>query len=277
MKKIKKNLTNYCISHEYIKYLDTLKINVIGSNGFKKKYPTHWLNDATGINISKKNLNFGTLTSIYWIWKNKINNHDKNNYISINHYRRFWLKEKHDKKINLNNLKKNILRNIPKKYSNYEAFVCKPIDLKNYKFSKLIKKAKTNIFKDPSILFNKEKHTINLHFDMFHIKNGLISAIELMDNKDRDDFFKYVNTKTNLFPLSIFVLKIKHFNNLCLSTFKWLNKCEKLFKKKELKEYGEVRIFDFLAERYFSFWISKYCKYKVWPYVLIETRNNKKI
>ena len=35
--------------------------------------------------------------------------------------------------------------------------------------------------------------------------------------------------------------------------------------------------FDFLAERYFSFWISKYCKYKVWPYALIETRNNKKI
>ena len=38
--------------------------------------------------------------------ENKIINHNKNDYISISHYRRFWLKEKHDKKINLNNLKK---------------------------------------------------------------------------------------------------------------------------------------------------------------------------
>ena len=70
MKKIKKNLTNYCISHEYIKYLDTLKINVIGSNGFKKKYPTHWLNDATGINISKK-FKFWYAYFYIWIWKIK--------------------------------------------------------------------------------------------------------------------------------------------------------------------------------------------------------------
>ena len=60
MKKIKKNLTNYCISHDYIDYLDTLNIKIIGSNGYKKKYPSHWLNDASGKNISKKNENFGT-------------------------------------------------------------------------------------------------------------------------------------------------------------------------------------------------------------------------
>ena len=279
MKKIKKNLTNYCISHDYIDYLDTLNIKIIGSNGYKKKYPSHWLNDASGKNISKKNENFGTLTSIYWIWKNRINskNINKNNYIAINHYRRFWLKKNHSKKINLTNLKDNILRDIPKKYLNYDAFVCKPIDLRNYKFSKLIKKAKLSILKDPSILFNNNKHTINLHFDMFHIKNGLINAINLMDSEDRNDFLKYVKTKTNFFPLSIFIIKIKYFDALCSSTFQWLKKCEKLFNKKKLEGYGKVRIFDFLAERYFSFWISKYCKFKVWPYALIETRNNKKI
>ena len=63
----------------------------------------------------------------------------------------------------------------------------------------------------------------------------------------------------------------KYFSKLCLSTFSWLKKCEKLFDKNKLKGYGEIRIFDFLAERYFSFWISKYCKHKVWPYCLIDT------
>ena len=93
--------------------------------------------------------------------------------------------------------------------------------MRNYKFSKLIKKAKLSILKDPSILFNNNKHTINLHFDMFHIKNGLINAINLMDIEDRNDFLKYVTTKTNFFPLSIFIIKIKYFDVL-LGTFQWL-------------------------------------------------------
>lgn len=274
MEKKKSNLTTFCISHEYIKFLDKLDLNNIGSGGFKKKYPYNWLKDNIGSKeISSKNSNYGTLTSIYWIWKNKTKKIKSNDYIGICHYRRFWLKEKHDKKITLTNLKKNILRKIPKKYEQTEAFVCKPIDLKNYKFSKFIKKAKLSILKDPSILFDNKKHSINLHFDMFHIRNGLIEAIKLVEEKDRDDFLDYVQKKTEFFPLSIFVLKKKYFNDLCNSTFIWLKKCENLYKKKDLTGYGKVRIFDFLAERYFSFWISKYCKYKVWPYLLINTRD----
>lgn len=272
----KSNLTTFCISHKYIEYLDNLDLNLIGSDGNLKKYPLYWFKDNLGKKeISSKNKHYGTLTSIYWIWRNKINTLNKNSYIGICHYRRFWLKENHDKNVNLANLKKNILRQIPYKYSAYDAFVCKPIDLRNYKFSKLIKKAKMNILKDPSILFNNKKHTINLHFDMFHIKNGLTNAINLLDNNERDDFLKYVNTKTNFHPLSIFVLKIKYFDALCSSTFTWLKKCEKIFDQKDLKGYGGVRIYDFLAERYFSYWISKYCNLKVWPYLLIETREKR--
>ena len=48
MKKKKSNLTTFCISHEYIKFLDELNINTIGSAGFKKKYPRNWLRDNIG-------------------------------------------------------------------------------------------------------------------------------------------------------------------------------------------------------------------------------------
>ncbi len=278
MNKKKSNLTTFCISHEYIKYLDSLDLNIIGSAGYKNKYPRSWYKDNIGNkHISLKNKNYGTLTSIYWLWKNQSSKLDANNYIGICHYRRFWLKKKYDKNIKLNNLNKNILKEVPKSYSDIEAFVCKPINLKNYKFSKLIKKAKSDILKDPTILFNKNKHTINLHFNMFHVKNGLVDSIKLLNKKDRLDFLNYVKTQTNFFPLSIFIMKVKFFNKLCLDTFTWLKRCEKLFDRKKLSSYGELRIFDFLAERYFSFWISKYCKNKIWPYLLIETRKKQKI
>ena len=271
MKKNESNLTTYCISHKYNKKLDKLNLKLIGGGALKKKFPDNWLNDALGKkNISKKNNNYGSLTSIYWIWKNDIKSLKSNDFIGICHYRRFWIKENHDKFINTNNLRKNLLTSIPKKYKKIDAFVCKPIDLKGYKFSKLFKKAKRSLIKDPSILFDKKKHTINLHFNMFHIYDGLINSCKLLNINDRNDFLNYVNTKTEYFPLSIFIIKKKFFNDLCRDTFNWLKKCEKLFKNKKLKSYGEIRIFDFLAERYFSFWISKYCKYKTWPFKQLD-------
>ena len=267
MKKNKSNLNAYCISHKFYKNLDNMGLNIIGSGAYNKKFPSHWLKDSTGKkNISKKNLNYGSLTSIYWIWKNKINRINTNDYISFFHYRRFWLKEKHDKNITPNNLKKNVLKSIPIEYTKYDALMCNQIDLKGYKFSKLIKKGKRSFLKDPTILFNKKKHTINLHFDIFHINNGLIKAANLLEKKDRKDFIFYINNQTSFYPLSIFILKKKYFTKLCASTFKWLKKCEKIFNSKNLVGYGEIRIFDFLAERYFSYWISKHCKIKIWPH-----------
>ena len=276
MIKIKTNLTNYCISHDYISNLEKLDVKIIGSAGYNKKYPKNWLNDYKGKkNISRKNKHFGTLTSIYWIWKNDIKNLNSEDYVGICHYRRFWLKKDHDKKITLKNLNKNILNYVPDEYSKYDAFVCSPQSLKGHKFSKLFKKAKKNIIKDPTIIFNKNKHTIDLHFDMFHIYKGLEKSIVYLNKEDRSDFLKYVKSETKFFPLSIFIIKKKFFNKLCSSTFDWINKCEKIFEKDKLKSYGQLRIFDFLAERYFSFWISKYCKYKSWPYILIDPRGKK--
>ena len=170
MYKNKSNLKIYCISHEYIKELDKLNLNIIGSGAYKRKFPKNWLKDSTGRNnISRKNYNYGTLTSIYWVWKNHIKYLRQNDYVAICHYRRFWLKKNHEKNINLNNLKKNLLLNIPYKYKKFDAFLCSPQSLKGYKFSKLIKKGKRSILKDPRIIFDKKKHTIDLHFNIFHL------------------------------------------------------------------------------------------------------------
>ena len=107
---------------------------------------------------------------------------------------------------------------------------------------------------------------------MFHVQDGLKNAIKFLNKEDREDFLNYVKSKTEFYPLSIFILKKKFFSKLCFSTFNWLQRGEKLFDKNKLKGYGQIRIFDFLAERYFSFWISKYCNYKIWPYCFIDIR-----
>ena len=261
----------FCISHKYFKYLDNLDIKKIGSNGHKKKYPNNWLKDSIGKNnISHKNLNYGTLTSIYWIWKNKINNINNNDYIGICHYRRFWLKKNHSKKINLKNLNNNLLLKIDKKYKKFDAFLCAPIKLTDIKLSKILKKGKKDLFYDPAILFNKKKQTINLHFNMFHIYDGLIRSGQLLDKKNKSKFLDYIKKRTEFHPLSIFIIKKKFFKELCEDMFLWMKKCEKLFKKKDLRNYGEIRIFDFIAERFISFWITKNCKFKKWPYHLLK-------
>ena len=45
----------------------------LGSDIFSKE----WTRDNTGINISSKNKFYGELTFHYWLWKNKLNDIEK--------------------------------------------------------------------------------------------------------------------------------------------------------------------------------------------------------
>tara|TARA_B110001450_G_scaffold255041_1_gene281640 strand:+ start:1937 stop:2644 length:708 start_codon:yes stop_codon:yes gene_type:complete len=209
-----KNLTTYCITRgENINLLNELNLKIIvgGTYNNKTNFPDNWILDSSDNNISYKNENFGTLTSLYWIWKNELNKHNENSWIAISHYRRFWLKENFEKIITQDNLNSNILTEIPPEYSDFNAFVAKPKKLTGYKLSKLFKKAKKNILKEPSILFNKKKHNIKLHFDMFHLYQGLEKAASIMDDNLKKEFLDYINNETELFsPFSIFILKKKN-------------------------------------------------------------------
>ena len=56
--------------------------------------------------------------------------------------------------------------------------------------------------------------------------------------------------------------------------FEWLEKCERVFGF-DLKGYGNVRIYAFLAERYISYWFNKYSKPLSWPVFFFDTNKNK--
>ena len=107
---------NYCITGKNFQFLEKLNLNIILSGSEDKNlsnYPSTWIKDNEGINISNKNKNFGTLTSHYWLWKNKLDDYSDEDWIGINHYRRFWLNKNSSKNVNISNLSENILREVP--------------------------------------------------------------------------------------------------------------------------------------------------------------------
>ena len=103
-------------------------------------YRKEFLNDKSGDNISKKNPFYGEYTFHYWLWKNKVNNHE-NDWIGFCQYRKFWsLKDQNKKYNNLEQLKKDLLKEIPEEYKNFETILGEPLFINQLKLSKFLKK-----------------------------------------------------------------------------------------------------------------------------------------
>ena len=129
----------------------------------------------------------------------------EDDWIAFNHYRRFWVKENSLRDIKTNNLHENILREIPS--GNFDIILPKKIELKNLKLSKLLKKGFFNYIKNPKILFNRKRYSINLHFDLFHGYNLLNRATDLLDEAEKENFRNYINTNIHFILYKYLLLK----------------------------------------------------------------------
>ena len=262
------NLLLYCLS------LYPNNLNIIKKIGYipvglgKENFSDSWETDKIGKNISNKNSYYGEYTFHYRLWKNDIIK--KNDiWIGFCQYRKFWLKKKVEKN-NLSFFQFNslILKEIPKKFSNYESILGEEIFINKLKFSKFVKHGFKKIFLNPRLVLNKNKRNLKFHFDMWHGEGNLDKAINLLDKSERSDFQDFVNKKISFNPHNMFICKNK---NILFkyydSVFPWLERCEKIFGFKNLKGYGLQRIYGFLAERYLSYWFKKYTKYTVLPII----------
>ena len=101
-------------------------------------------------------------------------------------------------------LKSLIIQDIPESYDNFDVILGDEIFINNFKLMKFLKHGFKLLSKKPSSLFNKEKRNIKFHFDMWHGSYYLEKAIELLDEKDKNDFRKFVNTKVSFNPLKNF-------------------------------------------------------------------------
>ena len=256
----------YCITHQKMDFIEQL--NLIPVAVGETSCPKHYINEKKGINISDKNFNYGELTFHFWFWKNKLKTYvNTDQWFAMCHYRRFFINESIDmtigNSISLNNLKSKLILKPLDDWKDCEVVICKPTNLQNIKKIKLIKRGFKSLIKDPSIFFNPKKHTIKLHFDMFHGHGNLDKAIKILPDNDRHDFEEYVNKKTSFSANIMYLSKNVELIDLFYSNlFNWLKDCEKIFGFENTNIYGLRRMYTFLAERYASFWFEKYSKVK---------------
>jgi hypothetical protein len=260
-----KNLQIYCLSLSpshlsSIKKLEYLPVG-LGDNSFSDE----WLGDKTDRNISSKNSFYGEYTFHYWLWKNKKINFS--GWVGFCQYRKFWIKNFNNNRINnFNELNNQALKQIPTEFENFESILGEELFINKIKLSKLLKHNFKTMFLNPNLFLDKNKRTVKFHFDMMHGKGNLDKAIQLLPDKDKEDFKEFVNTEVSFNPHNMFICKNKNILfNYYESLFPWLNECEKIFGFKNLNNYGLKRIYAFLAERYMSFWFKKYTKFKILP------------
>ena len=104
-----------------------------------------------------------------------------------------------------------------------------------------------------------------------HGEKNLNKAIDLLDEKNKDDFRKFVNTEVSFNPHNMFICKSKTIlKKYYEDVFPWLEKCEKLFGFENLKGFDKTRIYGFLAERFLSYWFKKNTKYTTLPIIFYD-------
>ena len=103
-------------------------------------------------------------------------------------YRELWgehkdLKNRHSKP--------SLLKKLPSEWSKYEAIIGEPTTLNRPKWIKLLKHGKLAMLKNYREIF-KPRFSIKFQFDMYHGIGNLDKAIELLPEKDKQDFSDYV-------------------------------------------------------------------------------------
>ena len=254
----------YCISMENSHLNKIKKLNYtpvgLGPNEFDKE----WTRDNTGMNISNKNKFYGENTFHYWLWKNQLNECFNEKWLGFCHYRRFWVKDPNS--LNFTNLQSNVIQEIPDTWNKYDVILGNEYFVNTTKISKIIKHGKKQLLKNPFVFLSKKKMTVKVHFDMYHGFGNLDKAIEFLEVQDKEDFRNFVQSKGSFNPFNMFICKSHELlNDYYKVVFKWLDKCESEFGFDEKKDYGQIRIYAFLAERFLSYWFKKNSNFHLWP------------
>ena len=270
-----KNLKMFCISLEPNHYNFIKKLGYIPVGLGDKDFNDDWFKDKLGNNISKKNKNYGEYTFHYWIWKNHLDKL-KDEWIGFCQYRKFWSLEKYKKEdINFDSLTSQVLKEIPIRFNEYESILGEPIFINQFRSMKFVKKGLKFFVKRPLTIFSKKKRNINFHFDFMHGENNLYRAINLLDQQDQNDFRNFVKSEVSFNPHNMFICKSKEkLKDYYETIFPWLEKCEKLFGFENLKGFGKIRIYGFLAERFMSYWFKKNTKSITIPILFYDIRKN---
>ena len=104
------------------------------------------------------------------------------------------------------------------------------------------------------IIFNKK----NLFEDFLqiHETNLLEKSLNFFESGVKNSFSKHLS-QNKMYPLNMFITKVKFFKEYCENLFPWLDNCFSYCEQHNLCKGKNIRLPAFLAERFTSFWFSQ--------------------
>ena len=243
----------YCTTIKYYKILEKLPSYIKPLGLGEESYPKDWLTEKKGENISSLNKYYAEFTGLYWVWKNRIKNLNKDDLIGNCHNRVLWLDNIYTEKqkFSLSNLYSNLLKPSNDIFDKSDVIQVQPI-----------------IFKRKSLLTD---------FDTVH-KNNLMrkECINYLNFSERKKFENHLNNN-KLYPHNMFITKVHLFERYCEIIFPWLDKCLKYCKENDLCNQPapqddtrlpnyNARLPGFLAERFTSYWFDQFEKRNLLSY-----------
>jgi len=227
------NLKIYCSTIRYYKILDKSPSYIIPIGLGDGNFPNNWETEKVGINISHLNKHYAQLTMYYWIWKNKLRGANANDFIGNCEHRLLWLNDLYatKQKFSSSSLYGKLLNPNNNIFKNYEIIVPQPIIYK-----------KKSLFDD---------------FEEVHAKNILNDVISFLPKGEQSLFRNHLK-QNHLYIGNMFITKIKYFEEYCELIFPFVDRCLEYCRQKNLLNGYQIRLPVFLAERFSSYWMSKF-------------------
>jgi hypothetical protein len=180
-----------------------------------------YLTDADGINVSKLNPYYSEYSSLYNVWKN----YDDFDFVSVNHYRRYFIDGPISKVIF------------------YLFNIIRPLGI-----NKVLK----DLDKDQIILPRKVifSQSLREQYSIYHYEDDF-EVLEKVIQKDFQDYFEtfrnYINSK-EFYPYNMFILKKKDF----FEYMEWIFDVFSIIENQinpDLYDAYQKRVYGYLAER----------------------------
>ena len=122
----------YCLTTQDEHYSKIKKLGYLPVGLGKNIKSKNFITDNTKINIADKNPFYGEYTFHYWLWKNKINDNEKE-WIGFCQYRKFWVKENYENKISdLSSLNNFLLKEIPNNLEIFDVILGEPMFINQF-------------------------------------------------------------------------------------------------------------------------------------------------
>jgi len=227
------NCKIYCCSIEHFRVLDSLPKHILPVGLGEKTFPKNWATEKEGLNISHLNRYYAEFTMFYWVWKNELKKMDKDDFVGNCQHKLLWLNEYYKKK---------------QKYS--------PSSL----YSKLLS-PNNDIFQNNDLIHLSEitfsKKNLYEDFCIVHNKEFLEYSIACLPAIEGNKFRTYLNER-KLYPMNMFITKVKYFEEYCSFIFPWMEKCFKFGEERNLYKGYNIRLIAFLMERFTSYWFERF-------------------